>query len=463
MPGRDVPRRERASPRIPRTGRTPRSRGRAPRRPRGGRPRRRPSRGRAARRTARSPRGARTGSPCRTSARCGLSIADTWIGAPFEVRAAAGGRREASRPIGTSSTTPAASAPSTSTPIETAYSGIAVQEVRRAVERIDDEHDARPQRSGAIVDAVSSARIAACGTWRRTTSRMRSSASRSTSLTKSVAPFSRQTMSRTRGAASRMTVAAACAASSATASSARGRQRRVRGDVAVVPALGTPYVSVMARIFSGIQPSGELHIGNYLGAVKNWVQLQHQFESFFCVVNYHAITGAYEPARAGAAHARDGRRPARRRHRPGEGHAVRAVAGARTYRTRVDLQHDHAARRARAAGGVQGEGGEAGAGDGGDPQLSGAAGGGHPALPGRPRAGGRGPGPAPGAVARDRAELELAVLAGAAVFPRAASRISRRRAASWDSTASPRCRSRSATPSACSRNRTRSGRSCDRR
>ncbi len=52
----------------------------------------------------------------------------------------------------------------------------------------------------------------------------------------------------------------------------------------------------MARIFSGIQPSGELHIGNYLGAVKNWVALQHQFETFICVVNYHAITGAYEPA-----------------------------------------------------------------------------------------------------------------------------------------------------------------------
>lgn len=51
----------------------------------------------------------------------------------------------------------------------------------------------------------------------------------------------------------------------------------------------------MVRIFSGIQPSGELHIGNYLGAVKNWVQLQHQFESFFCVVNYHAITAAYDP------------------------------------------------------------------------------------------------------------------------------------------------------------------------
>jgi tryptophanyl-tRNA synthetase len=51
----------------------------------------------------------------------------------------------------------------------------------------------------------------------------------------------------------------------------------------------------MPRIFSGIQPSGELHIGNYLGAVKNWVALQHQYESFFCIVDYHAITVAYEP------------------------------------------------------------------------------------------------------------------------------------------------------------------------
>ena len=51
----------------------------------------------------------------------------------------------------------------------------------------------------------------------------------------------------------------------------------------------------MPRIFSGIQPSGELHIGNYLGAVKNWVQLQHSYECIFCIVDYHAITVAYEP------------------------------------------------------------------------------------------------------------------------------------------------------------------------
>src|SRR5687768_15939658 len=51
----------------------------------------------------------------------------------------------------------------------------------------------------------------------------------------------------------------------------------------------------MARIFSGIQPSGELHMGNYRGAVKNWVALQHEMESFFCVVDLHAITIPYAP------------------------------------------------------------------------------------------------------------------------------------------------------------------------
>jgi tryptophanyl-tRNA synthetase len=49
------------------------------------------------------------------------------------------------------------------------------------------------------------------------------------------------------------------------------------------------------RIFSGIQPSGNLHIGNYLGAVKNWVKLQDEFESIFCVVDLHAITVFQNP------------------------------------------------------------------------------------------------------------------------------------------------------------------------
>jgi tryptophanyl-tRNA synthetase len=52
----------------------------------------------------------------------------------------------------------------------------------------------------------------------------------------------------------------------------------------------------MPRVFSGIQPSGELHIGNYLGAVQRWVALQDQHQCFICIVDYHAITQDYDPA-----------------------------------------------------------------------------------------------------------------------------------------------------------------------
>lgn len=49
------------------------------------------------------------------------------------------------------------------------------------------------------------------------------------------------------------------------------------------------------RIFSGAQPTGQLHIGNYLGALKNWVELQDDYECFYCIVNMHAITLPQEP------------------------------------------------------------------------------------------------------------------------------------------------------------------------
>ncbi|SBW08613.1 Tryptophan--tRNA ligase [uncultured Alphaproteobacteria bacterium] len=52
----------------------------------------------------------------------------------------------------------------------------------------------------------------------------------------------------------------------------------------------------MKRIFSGIQPSGNLHLGNYLGAMKNWVALQHEYECIFCMVDMHAITVWQDPA-----------------------------------------------------------------------------------------------------------------------------------------------------------------------
>ncbi len=52
----------------------------------------------------------------------------------------------------------------------------------------------------------------------------------------------------------------------------------------------------MNRIFSGIQPSGNLHLGNYLGAIRNWVSLQDSFESIYCLVDLHALTVPQDPA-----------------------------------------------------------------------------------------------------------------------------------------------------------------------
>jgi len=49
------------------------------------------------------------------------------------------------------------------------------------------------------------------------------------------------------------------------------------------------------RVLSGVQPSGNLHIGNYLGALSNWVRIQHDYESIFCIVDLHAITVYQEP------------------------------------------------------------------------------------------------------------------------------------------------------------------------
>jgi tryptophanyl-tRNA synthetase len=50
-----------------------------------------------------------------------------------------------------------------------------------------------------------------------------------------------------------------------------------------------------SRVLSGVQPSGNLHIGNYLGALANWVRIQHQYESIFCIVDLHAVTIYQKP------------------------------------------------------------------------------------------------------------------------------------------------------------------------
>src|SRR5919109_1884773 len=56
----------------------------------------------------------------------------------------------------------------------------------------------------------------------------------------------------------------------------------------------------MNRIFSGIQPTGNLHLGNYLGAIRNWVSLQTEFECIFCIVDLHALTQPQDPAELSA-------------------------------------------------------------------------------------------------------------------------------------------------------------------
>ncbi len=52
----------------------------------------------------------------------------------------------------------------------------------------------------------------------------------------------------------------------------------------------------MKRIFSGVQPTGNLHLGNYLGAIRNWVHLQDDYDCLFCIVDLHAITVWQDPA-----------------------------------------------------------------------------------------------------------------------------------------------------------------------
>src|SRR5215467_5716947 len=60
---------------------------------------------------------------------------------------------------------------------------------------------------------------------------------------------------------------------------------------APAPAAGAP----RPRIFSGIQPSGLVHLGNDLGAIRNYVALAEQFEAIYCIVDYHALTSTHDP------------------------------------------------------------------------------------------------------------------------------------------------------------------------
>jgi len=52
--------------------------------------------------------------------------------------------------------------------------------------------------------------------------------------------------------------------------------------------------TIKPRVLSGIQPTGELHLGNYLGAIRNWVNDEENYENYYCVVDLHAITSPFQ-------------------------------------------------------------------------------------------------------------------------------------------------------------------------
>ncbi|HET9681614.1 MAG TPA: hypothetical protein VFP19_06200, partial [Candidatus Limnocylindrales bacterium] len=57
----------------------------------------------------------------------------------------------------------------------------------------------------------------------------------------------------------------------------------------------SPTTAAPPRTFSGIQPSGVAHLGNDLGAVRNYVRLQDEYEAIYCIVDYHALTSTHDP------------------------------------------------------------------------------------------------------------------------------------------------------------------------
>ena len=163
------------------------------------------------------------------------------------------------------------------------------------------------------------------------------------------------------------------------------------------------------RVFSGIQATGAKHIGNYIGAMRQYVSTQDEGDAFFCIVDLHSITVDYDPQdlhdrtldlaallfavglEPGALHAL----PAEPRHRPRRG----GLAALGRHRVRTTRPHDP----------VQGEGRRQGLRLRRPLHLPGADGGRHPALPDRHRPGRRRPAAAPRARARHRAAVQLAL------------------------------------------------------
>ena len=171
------------------------------------------------------------------------------------------------------------------------------------------------------------------------------------------------------------------------------------------------------RVFSGVQPTGNLHLGNYLGAITKFVALQERYDCIYCVVDMHAITVWQDPHELRARHARGDRSLPRLRHRSEEAHRLQPEPGRRARRARLGVQLRRAPGLAQPHDPVQGEGRQ------GSRERLGRAlrlsepdGGRHSGLSRDARAGRRGPEAASRAVARHRAEVQQRLRA---VDPRA--------------------------------------------
>ena len=73
------------------------------------------------------------------------------------------------------------------------------------------------------------------------------------------------------------------------------RQSSILSEVGTITANDTTTPHRMKRVLSGVQPTGTLHLGNYLGAIRQWVSNQDLYENYFCVVDLHAITVPHNP------------------------------------------------------------------------------------------------------------------------------------------------------------------------
>ena len=164
-------------------------------------------------------------------------------------------------------------------------------------------------------------------------------------------------------------------------------------------------------IFSGIQPTGRKHLGNYIGAIRQYVEGQDRGEpAIFCIVDLHALSVAYDPAELRERRLRHDRDPARRRARPRALHPLPPVRRARAHRADLAALGGHRPRRPRPHAPVQGKvGPPARAGLGGALLLPGADGRRRARLPGDRGAGRRRPAPARRADAGDRPPLQRAL------------------------------------------------------